>query len=400
MSATVVKRELGVKADPQPVSNAEFDDWARKLFNRIDRDKSGSITKDKLNCEEIRSVFHTCLAPGNSCTASYARSVMNVEQALAFCLRKADINRDGVLSFREFASFLRALKNEADIEHATDWVFALFDVDGSGDLNLDEFRQIFRFYMGRTITENEIEKSFSKMDPGGSGICSRACYVKWVAEFAPSEFRNHAGPVGEGESRTPSVLSDAMDSKTDLSCLMKGVRGPTPSFEKMMLRRVNPPFKPPWIERLNTTNVVVLNPMEPKRRKQYFSRPQSLPELKRYCRLHDRCKSLLGPLIPPEDVPHRSNLSNTLPTFLPERHVNYVGRTSVHGEVPKWDHHWQVPKSLAVPKPGDTATKSLRCPGECPLWLIHGRDLETVQRRWSSLDTSSPSLSSGSLFFH
>lgn len=82
----------------------------------MDRDNNGAISKKELDCSEFRQVLRKVLTPDTEHDAgggsTYARAATNQEQALALCLRKADINDDGRLSFDEFKAFLWALRQE------------------------------------------------------------------------------------------------------------------------------------------------------------------------------------------------------------------------------------------------------------------------------------------------
>eukprot|EP00971_Amphidinium_carterae_P242995 4824732-Amphidinium_carterae.1 len=94
------------------------------------------------------------LAPQAPRTTSYTgRAQINFKQALLYCLRKADLNKDGVLSFEEFRAMLWTLRWPSAAEDASTLLFALFDVDGDQLINREEFRQMYRFYMGSDPTE-------------------------------------------------------------------------------------------------------------------------------------------------------------------------------------------------------------------------------------------------------
>merc|ERR1719352_572683 len=106
-----------------------------------------------------------------------------------FCFRKADINHDGSLSFAEFKSFLRALRNQHDEKDCADLVFALFDLDGTNSVDKAEFLEIFRYYTGRTPTTLEFKKIWEQLDSLDTGQVTKQQYIKWMQHYAPPQFR-------------------------------------------------------------------------------------------------------------------------------------------------------------------------------------------------------------------
>merc|ERR1719408_95129 len=102
----------------------------------MDRNNSGSITRDELDCEEFREVLRGVLTPHKAALgtggAGYARVQQHTEQAVDFCLRKADFNHDTSLSFEEFKAFLVILRSQQGAAHTADLIFALFDLDSDG----------------------------------------------------------------------------------------------------------------------------------------------------------------------------------------------------------------------------------------------------------------------------
>jgi len=138
-----------------------------------------------------------------------------------------------------------------------------------------------------------------------------------------------------------------------------------------------------------------MNEASVKAERAYFSRPQSLPELTRYCdrhpnRLASMRKRLQTTAASPCRAPRRIELSTetpALPKLLPGRYEP-GGTMRRRGRVVTWDDHWIPPGELGLsgsalnsrglrpgirPRPG---TMTLRCAGEPPPWAALGRDWE------------------------
>ncbi|CAE7388073.1 unnamed protein product, partial [Symbiodinium pilosum] len=119
-----------------------LDEWASRLWHRIDRDRNGFITSKELDCEEFHNIVRAAVAPVTGTStggATYARKQVNIDAAIQLCLRKADLNNDATLSFREFRSLMRCLRKPRMAQHTANLVFALFDLDGNGYIGRDEF---------------------------------------------------------------------------------------------------------------------------------------------------------------------------------------------------------------------------------------------------------------------
>lgn len=245
----------------QRMSSTEHHEWATKMWRRMDRDNSGSITRGELDCEEFRSIVRAILAPGGSVGmggALYARAEMNMKEAISFCLRKADINSDGTINFSEFESFTWCLRSQDGARHTSNLIFALFDLNGDNRISEKEFREIFRFYTGRAPTELEFQHEWGRLDKAGEGRVTQAQYIRWLQTSADPVFRQHAPP-----------LDDSLDA----------VAWSPPSSAK----GVRLGGRQQWNQRLVEANPNVRCPVA---RRSYFSRPQSLPELSRYYKEH------------------------------------------------------------------------------------------------------------------
>mmetsp|Transcript_44334 Transcript_44334/g.128953 ORF Transcript_44334/g.128953 Transcript_44334/m.128953 type:complete len:434 (-) Transcript_44334:78-1379(-) len=318
-------------------SPREHHAWASSAWRRIDRDNSGYITRSELDCEEFRALLRRVITPDTRgyCMGGprYARAQINTDQAVAFFMRKADINGDGQISFKEFKAFTGGLRTHHGPLHTAGMVFALFDSDTDGKIDEMEFREICRFFLGREPTEREFQDEWSNLDSAGAGQVSRERYVEWLHSSANPVFSIHKPPAAEpGGGSAPAGASsggaamgatwtgqsDAWDNSPDDTrssgwrpwetyshfCWHDPTRG-KPSHARMKFRDTSPCTtwspcgsssskrraaredpRPDWNPYLAS-----MSPNWPDKngksrqilgRRQYFLRPQSLPELSRY----------------------------------------------------------------------------------------------------------------------
>mmetsp|Transcript_19622 Transcript_19622/g.53759 ORF Transcript_19622/g.53759 Transcript_19622/m.53759 type:complete len:408 (-) Transcript_19622:69-1292(-) len=357
----------------EATSSEEHHEWAQKLWNRLDRDSSGFITSQELNCDELHQVIRSVLVPNNpnttgSTSATYARSEMYIQQAIDFCLRKADLNYDGCLSFKEFRAFLRALRSDMDSKDVACWIFALFDLDGNLTIDREEFREVYRFYLGHHPTAVAFQEAWEQLDASNTGKATRADYVRWLQNSAIPLFTQHSeGLVGDDDSNESiSMLQEAKDRK-----LLKGIQRPNPRLLPILRRRVRPPHRPLWNDRLNPVDIPAANKKAPKRMKVYFSRPQSLPELTRYCNIKRGCEEQAKRLAEKEEPRKPAVLSTdsaAMPMTMPSRHSEGGTMQNFHGETVPWMEKWQAPLSLR-PTRRDPGANALRCIGPPPDWI-------------------------------
>lgn len=352
----------------------EHREWARKIWDRIDRDGSQELTVQELNCDEFQTVFRSLIAPltAGKGVAGYERSEINLPNALNFCMRKADKNNDGILSFEEFEFFLRSLRNERSPEHIANVTFALFDLDCSNRISLIEFREIYRYFLGHDALGDDLTKAWRSLDVERHGEVTKAEYCKWL--------RKRAGPVFVQEA--PRVLMPQGLGEADTP--------PSPSRRKKVIFRPAPglipprggkkqsadDFRPVWSERfaskdLSEQNIAFRGNM---RMKSFFSRPQSLPDLHRYYCMHSNFEKNRQKLLTPEPSKKMLVLSGdnqmmmTLPGF--ERHK--VGGTmkNTEGDVVPWRE--MTPRALIRPK-WEPGSLLLRVPGPPAPFLVKGR---------------------------
>ncbi|CAK0853469.1 unnamed protein product, partial [Prorocentrum cordatum] len=284
----------------------EHHEWCVKMWRRMDRDESQELTAKELDCEEFHSILRGVLAPqaasGKSVGGTtYHRAEMNMNRAINFCMQKADFSSDGTLNFKEFKSFMLYMRNSRQ-KSTADMIFALFDLDGDEEIEEAEFREIYRFYLGHFPTEDEFQAEWARLDRRGEMKVRRKDYIHWLRTSPNKLFSMHAPPVegGAPAERTPeragspqqrSMMSSSSRSLPDLARSRRAISG----GNSWARRSPGPGLVPPWSERSledrpkwnQRFNVGVnMNTHKPKGQRAYFSRPQSLPELKRYYETH------------------------------------------------------------------------------------------------------------------
>jgi len=340
-------------APQETFSPREHHEWAVKMWKRMDRDQSESITRLELDCEEFRSVLKVVLAPDRAASMGgvmYERAEMNMNQAISFCLRKADLNDDGSISFQEFEAFMRVLRQEHLSRHTSNLIFALFDLDGDQMIDESEFREIYRFYLGHIPTEEQFQTDWGQLDLKGEAKVSRQAYERWLQKSTNPIFKQHAPP-------TEAELNNAKMGKKASEPLPGG------------LRRVNSSstLRPPWNPRLNIKN---MNDELPQGQRNYFMRHQSFPELKRHYDTHrgfTNHKRALATPEPPRKSPVLSTDNGI--QMLPSRSIPggwMKNKATCREEM--WQDYWQTPKCIfSKVKPG---ALSLRCLGPPPKWML------------------------------
>lgn len=338
------------QVEQQSVTYEEHDAWAAKLWARMDRNHDGFITRKELDCEEFREVLKFVLTPNSAVMGTggvgYGRSQQNIEQALQFCLRKADFNHDCSLSYEEFKSFLGVLRMEQDAAHTCDLIFALFDYDMDNRISEREFREIYRYFLGHHPTAAEFAEEWARLDMEGNQYVGREEYVRWLQTSPNPIFRQHAPPIRdwyEPDRERPKASRLPGLARTD-------------SFAKSRL----------WNCHFNSNT----NPNDtlPANERSYFSRPASLPELERFYSTHRGFDEHLKRLKLPQ--PKRHQLIATPDA----RHVR-GGRMTTRNvetkrrEVVPWEDHWQEPKDLTLKKVVKPGSLMLRIPGPPPHFL-------------------------------
>lgn len=288
----------------------------------MDRDESQELTAKELDCEEFHSILRGVLAPqaasGKSAGgATYHRAEMNMNRAITFCMQKADFSSDGTLNFNEFKSFMLYLRTSRQ-KSTADMIFALFDLDGDEEIEEAEFREIYRFYLGHFPTEAEFQAEWARLDRRGEQKVRRKDYIHWLRTSPNKLFSMHAPPVEAGASaemtseralspQHQSIMSKSSQSLPELARSRRAISGGNGWGRRSPGPGLVPPWnersledRPKWNQRFNAG--VNMNPHKPRGQRIYFSRPQSLPELKRYYETHTGFESHIDRL----NMPRRS----------------------------------------------------------------------------------------------
>lgn len=347
---------------PRPAlgtSDEELEDWTLRMWRRMDRDHSGSITVKEMDCEEFHTAIKLAIAPqsedgGSTGGAVYGRSELNIKEAIQFCLSKADINRDGDLSFREFRSLVKTMRDPALAQYSANLAFALFDLDTSLSIDKREFRELYRFFLKRNPTEVEFQEEWSRLARSGQDRVTRNEYIFWLQTSPNPAFRQHAPPRVDRSSIVAEM--GVRVGQTPKAGQEKGGAPllPSPKASKAADRVVHR-HKPKWNKRFNAgVNPGHINDVRPMGQREYFSRAQSVPELRRFYTTYpgtfrentetlDRGDTEVqgdGSLLYPKCL----STEGGTPLMLPERH-GPLGSMKCHrtGRTEFWDDSWMPP---------------------------------------------------------
>lgn len=343
--------------DADDADGQKHREWAERLWHRMDRDRSGTVTREELMCDEFQEILKAVIAPNRTKTnAAYSRAEINVTQAVDFCMRKAAQNGSGELSFDEFSSFLRVLRKTGASSRKADLIFALFDLDQSGFLDKEEFLEVYRYFLGHRPTVEKFEEEWANVDVAATGRVSQKQYDRWLRASNNPVFKPYA-------TTDDAVEAGPKFSKKDANGLLQSTR------------QKRNAWRPLWNDRWNSQDSSILNKALMPRQKHMFSRVQSEPELRRFYMRHPRWDSHYVRLDAAQQPRPQSLLTPDLPPLLPDRHVpNGRMRNPVTGQRESWNDYWQTPKSSdLVPKftPGSLL---LRCPGQPPEHLVQGKE--------------------------
>lgn len=145
------------------ISNEELKK-AFKLFDRVDKDKSGEASID-----EFFKIFRF----------EWSSFGKNIFAAM-------DTSGDNRIDFVEF---FVGLWNYCTLEHDTllKFGFDLFDVDGSGEIEVDEFKQLISMVHGNKNMDNHAQKLMKTFDKDKSGSISYKEFME-NAKKVPSLF--------------------------------------------------------------------------------------------------------------------------------------------------------------------------------------------------------------------
>ncbi|CAE8584591.1 unnamed protein product, partial [Polarella glacialis] len=254
-------------------ANETDDEWALRLWRRMDRDSSGKITLSELKCEEFHNIIRHAVAPESGTStggAQYGRTKVNIDEAIKLCLRKADSNHDKLLSFEEFRSLLLVLKEPHKAKYSANLVFALFDLNANRFLDRAEFRELYRFLLGRNPTEIEFEAEWDRLASLGSpakDLVTQEEYTIWL-RFSDDPAIRQMAPEDDDVTELRAGTSP-------------GTRGPVVNLASTRPKSME--ARGLWNQMFNAgINPGHVNDNRPAGAREYFSRSHSLPELKRF----------------------------------------------------------------------------------------------------------------------
>eukprot|EP00933_Yihiella_yeosuensis_P083699 TRINITY_DN97950_c0_g1_i1.p1 TRINITY_DN97950_c0_g1~~TRINITY_DN97950_c0_g1_i1.p1 ORF type:complete len:477 (-),score=72.15 TRINITY_DN97950_c0_g1_i1:411-1790(-) len=349
------------------------EEWVIRLWNRMDRDRSGYITMAELNCEEFYNVMSAAIAPItglNTGGASHSRVKVNVMEAIKLCMRKADANDDGILSFEEFRSLLLTLREPKLAEHSAMLVFALFDKNLNGRIDRTEFQELYRFLLGRNPTEDEFEAEWNRIaslqaSKEGKEEVSQRAYVRWLqssdnplvlqqiqsADRASPDYSKFSAGGLHMESRSTSagaMQRSRSDFSISANTRFAGLSASRSSGSSWRSAQAG------WNQRFNCSiNPGHINDVRPAGTREYFFVDQTKHELIRFWEAHDgntfrpHLEALSKPAIKFRNsklFPKVLSTEGGTPMTLPERHeAGGTMRSTTTDEVVQWEDNFVTP---------------------------------------------------------
>lgn len=355
------------------VSPEQHRKWAEHVWSRMDRDGSGEITIDELNCEEFMQILRNIFSPltAGKGVASYARSEINATQCLSFLLKAADKDGNGVLDFEEFEHFLRGLRKHRSSKAFTDITFALFDVDQSGFIEEGEFRDIWRYFNGHNPTAVDFTHHWSYMDEARTGRVTKASYAKWLAKKAPLAFRVHALPVFGDEDSVASEVSSVDVGGHKKAGLQVFRPSPGMWHEPPKAWSTSVEWNPRFANKCPSEQNEAWRGCQ--RKKTMFSRPESLPDLRKFYRTHvgfsahRKRMASQEPFCPKPVLSHESVQSVKMPGL--DRHMQIIRNRQ--GDLLEWKQNTPRALQKRLWEPGSLL---LRVPVPPAPFLVQGRD--------------------------
>lgn len=88
-----------------------------------------------------------------------------------------DIDKDGKLSFEEFAPLMSEKIKEIDSENDIVGAFKVFDIEGKGFITAHELRHVMT-NLGEKLTEKEVNEMVREADIDGDGVINYEDFVK------------------------------------------------------------------------------------------------------------------------------------------------------------------------------------------------------------------------------
>lgn len=262
-----------------------------------------------------------------------------MEEAVKLCLLQAEDQNKNMLTFEDFYRLLKMLLSGNFAAAYPHLGFMLFDLDKTGYLDRNEFRELLRFFLNRNPTQQEFEEEWHRVVMLGNGgdaeRVTLAMYRRWIRE-----------------TDNPAI---AQNQNVSASFLQEGLE----AAQAGSLKDTRPSWNPRFNAGLSQGHV---NEHRHTSKREYFVRPQSLPELKRFYEAYSQDfgqqqQKLARPLdSAATSVLFPKSLSSEVsdPLLMPKRHTP-GGTMSDHtnGDTAIWEDHWMTPLRLrSHHKPG------------------------------------------------
>jgi Ca2+-binding EF-hand superfamily protein len=167
---------------------------ARELFDVIDEDGSGTLSKD-----EVAKLMEQM--------GSRITSMMGGTKKLDEAFAEMDPNADGTVTFDEFLVWYKRSHPETleDMNAQVRFYFDLFDEDGSGTLDKAEVGKVMSklgikkggVFFGRN---KKLDNAFAEMDPNGDGSVTYEEFLDW--------YHGHVSKMDKKVIDEPAVKDD------------------------------------------------------------------------------------------------------------------------------------------------------------------------------------------------
>lgn len=364
---------MGKSASPsEAMTLQEHRKWASSLWSRMDRNKDKVMTLEELNCSEFMEAIRAILTPSlaKKTIGSYGRAELNLSQALKYCLKLADTDKNGTLDFQEFEHFLRKLRHPKPPMELATLYMSMFDADPDAFLEEFEFRDMWRYFTGRAPTADEFQMHWSQMDLLRVGRVSKKDLAKWLKKGAPQAFRSLAPPVQGDRPETPPASVTKKPGE---------IFRPAPGlWHKSPVKWES---AHDWNSVPKDFSHINLAWRGSQSMKTYFSRPESLPELRRFYAIRrgfqaqKRKMKAPQPKCPSPVLSEESRQFKSQPGW--ERHQRLA--PNVQGEMAEWKQLTPRRKQAR-----DVGTLLLRVPLPPAPHLVHGRGAEELKPKNAS----------------
>lgn len=173
-----------------PEPKDEHHQWATRTWIRMGTAVSREITRDDLDCQELRTFLKKEIAPAQGgCFGGprYALTEKSTDQAIDYIKRKGDLSGDKTLPFKEFETVTKLLRLHKG--SSANIIFSLFDLNGDDKLNEGEFWDLRRFYAGENPIEEEIEAEMERFGLNAEKHITKEFYMKWLKASDKQGFR-------------------------------------------------------------------------------------------------------------------------------------------------------------------------------------------------------------------